>query len=405
MTTETAPTRTSPADGRASNRLQQAMVAAGLAAFALMYGTQALLPPIGRTFGVGATAASLTVSVTTGLIALTVLPMSAFAERHGRLRLMAAGLGLAFASMLAGAAAPTFALLLAARAVDGIALAAVVAVAMGHLGAELDGPAASRAIGVYVSATTVGGLVGRLVPAAFVGLGGWRLSLAVLGVVGGLCAIAFVRLAPPARATTADHPRRAALVHLRDPGIVRLCLVAMLLMGGFVATYNYLTYRLAARPFDLSTGVVGLVFIAYLAGTVTSTLAGRAAVVRGRRPVLLTGVVIALAGLALTVADNLVCVLAGLVIFTGGFFCAHSVASAWVANRAHSAKSEASALYLAGYYLGSSLGGSLIGIAWTHGGWAATSISVACCYVVAGVIAVGVRERVPDQPRTAVSTA
>ena len=46
-------------------------------------------------------------------------------------------------------------------------------------------------------------------------------------------------------------------------------------MGGFVACYNYLTFRLEAAPLGLSTTVTSLLFLAYLAGTVSSPLAGR----------------------------------------------------------------------------------------------------------------------------------
>ena len=64
-------------------RLNLAMLFAGVSAFALLYATQALLPELGAEFGVGATAASLTVSVTTGALALTVLPYDVEARPLG----------------------------------------------------------------------------------------------------------------------------------------------------------------------------------------------------------------------------------------------------------------------------------------------------------------------------------
>jgi YNFM family putative membrane transporter len=374
-------------------RIQIGMVAAGLAAFALLYATQALLPEIGRSFGVGAAAASLTVAVTTGTLALTVLPMSAFAERVGRTRVMAAGLGVACLAVAAGSLAPDLWVLLALRAVDGLALAGVVAVAMGHLGAEVDPAASGAAIGVYVSGTTIGGLMGRLVPAGVEGFGGWRVSLVALAGVGAICTLLFVRVVPASRAATRrpEASRHRIAGHLRDPGIVRLCAVALLLMGGFVATYNYLTYRLADAPFGLSTSAVGLVFLAYLSGTVSSTFAARTSGRVGRKPVVLASIAVALAGLTITLSSNLALVLVGLVVFTTGFFGAHSVASGWVTGRAVTDKSTASALYLMAYYLGSSLGGTLIGLAWTGGGWTATVLSVSGCYVAAAVVCAGIK--------------
>ena len=166
------------------------------------------------------------------------------------------------------------------------------------------------------------------------------MSLAVLAAACALCTLVFVRTVPatPHARTAGRGTAAAVLAHLRDPGIVRLCLVALLFMGGFVATYNYLTYRLRAEPFDLSSGAVGLVFLAYLSGTVSSTRrrAGRGPL---RPPaVLLSAAAVSLAGLLVTLSPNLVAVLAGLVVFTTGFFGVHSVASGWVAGRAAGAR-------------------------------------------------------------------
>ena len=88
----------------------------------------------------------------------------------------------------------------------------------------------------------------------------------------------------------------------------------------------------------------------------------------------------------------LVAVLVGLVVFTTGFFGAHSVASGWVAGRAAVNKSHASALYLMAYYTGSSVGGTAIGLAWSAGGWPATVAAVAGCFVAGALVAAGVRE-------------
>ncbi|MCK9876919.1 MFS transporter [Frankia sp. Ag45/Mut15] len=396
----------------ALRRLQTAVVAAGLAAFAMLYSTQASLPQIADTFGVDATLSSLTVSVTTGALAISVLPMSALADRFGPTRVMIVGLVTGCLCVGLGAAAPNLPLFLVSRGAAGLSLASVVAVAMGHIGDRVHPRAAAPAVGMYVSATSLGGLLGRLVPAALDSQAGWRVAVAAVAGVGAVCTAIFAVTVPggvrargrgtrrrsadigkPVGAGAADQPDRgggAGVVirrHLRDRGILRLCGVGMVLMGGFVATYNYLTYRLTEAPFRLSSATIGLVFCAYLAGTVTSTAAGRLTVRLGRRPVLLGAIAIALAGLALTVPDNLGCVLAGLVIYTAGFFAAHSVASGWVGARAVTGRAEASALYLLGYYLGSSVGGTLIGLAWTAAGWPATVCCVAATQLAAAVLA------------------
>lgn len=372
------------------------MLAAGLASFGLMYCTQALLPEIGTAFGVAPAVAALTVALTTGGLALGVLPMSSLAESFGRGRVMRIALIIATLLVAAGALSAAYWQLLLTRALVGLALAGVVAVAMGHLGDEVSPRVVGSAMGLYVSGNTLGGVLGRLIPAGVHEFGSWRGSVAVMAGLGLLATLTFSLLLPTARRFEAKQFRlrvHAAAVadHLRTPGIRRLCLVALLLMAGFVATYNYLTYRLESAPFSLPPAAGGLVFLAYLAGTVTSTVAGRLADRHGRGPVLLIAIVVALAGLALTLPDVLPSIVSGLFVFTGGFFGAHSVASGWVSRQARHSRAQASALYLMAYYLGSSLGGSLIGFAWSGGGWPLTAAVVAALFVLAGVVAFGVR--------------
>src|SRR4051795_10558885 len=85
-------------------RLNLAMLCAALAAFGLLYSTQALLPSIGAGFGVGPTAASLTVSAATGTLALAILPLSSAAESLGRVPVMRWGLLVACLLTLVAAA-------------------------------------------------------------------------------------------------------------------------------------------------------------------------------------------------------------------------------------------------------------------------------------------------------------
>ncbi len=383
---------------RGLRRLNLGMLGAALAAFGLLYSTQALLPPIGAGFGVGPTVASLTVSAATGALALAILPLSSLAESRGRVPVMRVGLLTATALTFLAAAAPTFAVLVVVRALVGVALAGVVAVAVAHLGDQVHPAELGTAIGVYVAGNTLGGILGRLVPGLVEETGSWRTGVALLAVVALAASLAFVRLVPvagrrtPATAGAAGHTD-AVVALLRDPGIVRLCLVAFLLMGGFVATYNYLTFRLEAAPLGLSTGVTSLMFLAYLAGTVSSPLAGRLSDRFGRRRLALLGVAVSLAGLALMLPARLVPVTAGLLVFTAGFFATHSVASSWVAERAGARRGHAAALYLLAYYLGSSAFGALIGLAYQTGGWPATAGSVAALFLLGAAALAGVPDR------------
>lgn len=383
-------------------RLVAAVWAAGVGSFALLYAPQALLPLISLDLHVPPSTAALMVSVTTGTLALALLPMSYLADRVGRTRLMTVALLAAAVLGILAPLAPSIEVLLVLRAAQGLAIAGLPALAMAHVSEEVRPSAVGVAMGLYVAGNTVGGLSGRLLASMVAEIGGWRAGLAAVGALALLCVVAFRMLLPRATALPAAPPAAAGMGHLgrhlRDPGIRRLCLTSFVLMAAFVTVYNFLGYRLLDEPFGLSPALVGLVFLAYLAGTTSSPIAGRLGDRLGRRAVLLGGVLLTLAAALLTLSDLLAAVLLGVVLFTVGFFAAHTSASGMVGNRARVGRAHASALYLLAYYAGSSIGGWVGGFAYERGEWPAVVAYVAGLLVVALGLALLLRRTPPLTP-------
>ncbi|MQS37378.1 MFS transporter [Streptomyces katsurahamanus] len=358
-------------------RMSLALFAAGVAAFALLYSTQAVLPAVSADFGVSASAASWTVSAATGALALFVLPLSAFSERFGRRTLMTVSLAVAVAVGLLVPFAPSLEWLVALRAVQGAALAGLPASAMAYLAEEVRPKALIAAIGLFVAGNSIGGMSGRIVTGWAADLWGWRAGLAAVGLLALAGAVVFRLLLPKARHFTPGRLSARALAgtvrgHLSDPLLLRLYAIGALFMTVFGAVYTVIGYRLVAAPFSLSQGVVGSIFLVYLVGTVSSAAAGRLVGRLGRRGALYLAVTTTAAGLLLSLSDALAAVLAGLVLITAGFFAGHAVASSSVSRTAKTGRAQASALYQSVYYLGSSVGGTLGAIAYHSGGWAGT---------------------------------
>ncbi|MEZ0164808.1 MFS transporter [Kineococcus sp. LSe6-4] len=383
-------------------RLVVALFAAGVATFAQLYSVQSVLPALADGLHLGASQAALGVSVATGALAVSVVGWSALADRLGRVPVMVASVVLASLLGLAVPLAPSLGPLLVLRALQGAALGGLPAVAVAHLAEEVHARAVALAAGAYVSGNSVGGLTGRVVSSGVADLAGWRWGVAAVAVVGIAATAVFCVLVPRPRGFARhrraggpplrDRVRRA----LSDPALLALYAQALLLMGGFVTVYNYLGFRLLQAPFSLSQTVVGLLFVVYLAGTLSSSVAGRLAA-RGRLPVLLGAVAVFTAGCLLTLSARLVVVLAGLVLLTAGFFAAHAVASGWAGARAEpGVRAQASALYTFAYYAGSSVVGWLTGFAFAAGGWAVVVGVVTGLAAVAAVLAtLGLRRHGP----------
>jgi YNFM family putative membrane transporter len=114
--------------------------------------------------------------------------------------------------------------------------------------------------------------------------------------------------------------------------------------------------------------------------------------------VLWIGLVVALVGIAVTGPGWLPTVLAGLVLITVGFFAGHSLASGWVGRRSADlvggSPAVAASLYLFCYYAGSSIGGTVGGLAFDRMGWLGVVGYVALLLAAGLVLALGLR-RVP----------
>jgi YNFM family putative membrane transporter len=364
-------------------RISTGLVLAGFSSFSLLYCTQPLLPMLSRDFAVSAAASSLSLSVSTGCLALSILFAGALSESVGRKSLMAWSMCIAALLNLAAAFAPAWEMLLVLRALEGIALGGVPAVGMAYLGEEIEPRGLGFAMGLYVAGNAFGGMTGRVLSGIVADHVSWQAAMAFIGILGLASAFGFLALLPPSR--NFDGGRRmgaklhvaAWLGHLRHPGLRLLFLVAFLMMGSFVTIYNYAGFRLEAPPFELTASQIGAIFVVYLFGMAASSIGGGLADKIGRPPVVIGGILIAMAGLGLTLLPAIPGIVGGIALVTIGFFAAHSVASGWVSPLARGARGHASALYLLAYYLGSSVLGSVGGWFWTFGGWPAVAGFVA----------------------------
>jgi len=355
-------------------RVLIALLVAGVATFAQLYSPQGILPELASDLHVQASQASLTISMGTIGLAVAVLPWSLVADRLGRVRAMRIALVAATVLGLIMPWCPWFGLLMVVRVLEGVALGGIPAIAVTYLSEEVDARHTAIAAGTYVSGTTIGGLLGRLVAAPIADAAGWRLGTFAVAVIAAVATAVFFRITPPPRGfrprgASATAALRAVGQHMRNPRLVVIYAQGFLLMGGFVATYNYLTFRLEGAPFHLPVGLASLLFLAYLAGTVSSRLAGALVGRFGRGAVLLASAAVMVAGALLTLSGVLLVIIAGLVVLTGGFFGAHSVASGWSGARAEHDRSQSASLYNFWYYAGSSLFGYLGGVAWQQLGW------------------------------------
>jgi len=355
-------------------RVTLALFSAGLATFALLYCVQPILPVLSQEFGVSPASSSISLSIATGLLALGLLFTGPLSDAIGRKNVMVTALLLASICTLLSTQMTSWHGILIMRALIGLSLSGVAAVGMTYLSEEIHPSFVAFSMGLYISGNSIGGMSGRLLSGVITDFFSWRVAVGFMGCFALAAALMFWKILPPSRhfRPTSLRPKTLLInfrLHCRDEGLPLLFAVGFLLMGAFVTLFNYIGYRLMLAPWHLNQAMVGLLSVAYLTGTWSSPKAGAMSVRYGRGPVMISFTGIMLGGLLLTLLPSLWMIFTGMLLFSAGFFAAHSVASSWIGYRAKRAKGQASSLYLFSYYVGSSVAGTLGGVFWHRFSW------------------------------------
>ncbi|WP_169809009.1 MFS transporter [Microtetraspora fusca] len=391
----------------AARRIRYGLMLGGLANFLALYYVQPLLPDIAQHFRVSASESTAVLSVTTITMAVALLVVGPLSDVTGRVTIMRLSLGASAVLGIAAALAPSWESLLTLRALQGVALAGLPAVALAYVREETPAGAHLRANATYITGTALGGAAGRLLPGPFHAWWGWTGAGAAIGVITLLCTIGLWVTVPPSRRFRRATPRMRSLFAntgrtLRDPALVMLCLVGAATMGVFVGLCNALTFRLEAAPYLLG-GAATLAFLAYPVGIPAPLAAGRLAARRGRGLAALLGIALLLLGVLLTLLTPLPAVVSGLALLTFAFLGTHSLVSGWVSDRAQRigvGAAQAAGLYLLAYYAGSSVFGALAARRWQTDGW--TSVISGCVALTLGAgLLVILARRFDTTPRTA----
>ncbi len=180
-----------------------AVAAAGTALVLIAFTTPlATLPATSAGVHAGAAAQAWILSGMSVGCAAGLLSSGALGDDYGRRRTFLAGALVLAASSLAGAVAPAAIVLVLVRIVQGLGGAAIVACSLGLIGnAYPDGPARSRATGIWGAALGTGVAVGPFLALGLQSVANWRLAYLATAVLGVLLAAAGRAVLAESRAT------------------------------------------------------------------------------------------------------------------------------------------------------------------------------------------------------------
>ena len=351
-----------------------ALCFAAVVVFANLHLLQPLLPVLSREFALTPLQTSWAYGAGTLALGLSLLVYAALSDAWGRRKLLLLTLVGMTLCTLALTQVESFAALLFWRALQGLFLGGLPAVAIAYMGEEYSKPALVTAVGFYISANSLGGISGRLMAGALADMGHWQWvfwPVALLGVVSCYLIWRYLPVSKGFIATSFSLRQALAdnLFHLRQPLLLLSYLIGGLNFFIFLNQYTYIAFVLSEAPYYLSSFWIGLLFVTYFTGTVGSAISGKVAL---KLPVPLgmaLGVLILILGTVITLSSSLWLIVLGFFINAFGFFLTHSLASSWVNQHASRAKASASALYLVFYYVGASTGGVYLQPFWQWQAW------------------------------------
>jgi YNFM family putative membrane transporter len=367
-----------------------AVATAGFSTFLHLYAPQALLPELAREFGVGAAQISAMITAGTLAIALTAPFTGAAADVLGRKRLITTAMFAVTVPMVMTTIASDVETIIMWRFIQGLLLPPIFTVVLAYIGDEWPPAEIAGVAGLYVAGSSLGGFCGRFIPGVLADLIGWRfafLALAVLGVIGAI--LVAVKLPPERRFVRSEGFLASGLQmlrHLRNPQLVATYAVGFGVLFNFIAVFTYVSFHLAAPPYNFSPTLLGALFFTYLIGTLCAPMTGRAVMRFGRRGFMIAVTAVWAVGLALLLAPQVSVIVLGLSLCAGCGMLCQATSTGYVTASAHEGRSSAIGLYVSCFYVGGSVGGYLAGIVWSQAGWPAVVALSGAMLAVMGTI-------------------
>lgn len=374
------------AKSRHSLAIRLAAGLAGYCTFINLYSPQAILPLLSDEFGAGPAQIANIISVSTLAVALIAPFSGTVADVLGRKRVIVTAMVILSIPTIMAALAPTLNALIFWRFMQGLAMPPVFAVTIAYLGEELPPHEATAAAGVYTSGASLGGFSGRLFTGVLADLFGWRYAIGFLAMLTLTGAVIVMATLPRERKFVRSEGLVASakqmLRHFRNPQLIATYAVGFGVLFNFIATFTYISFRLAEPPYSLSATWLGAIFVVYLLGSAVAPMTGFAVGRFGRRQVMIATIGLWVVGIALTLLTPLWVILLGLALCAGCGLLCQAISTGYVTVTAQAGRSSAVGLYVTSFYLGGSFGGGIGGLAWIFGGWPA------CVAVMAVMLAI-----------------
>ncbi|HDX8956341.1 TPA: MFS transporter [Klebsiella michiganensis] len=374
-------------------RIILALALSGLAELASLFFIQPLLPVLAVEYDVPVSQVSIILSAETALLAIGLLFTGTLSDHYGRKKLIIVSLLLGGLLTMLCPLVESWAMLVALRAVIGLALSGIAAAATAYISEEVAPVVAGVVTGYFVFGNSMGGMSGRIVASQLIDhisintiFYGFAISLILVALLVNFLLPASQNFKPTQNLNVLRVVKGAAS-HFKNKKLALAFVISFIIFGVFTSLYNYLAFFLKGEPFHISPANAGLLSFSFALSFFTAPQAGRLSAKYGSMRVLRALFVMMALGMLLTLTSNVVTFIIGAVIFTGCFFGCHSIGLSWVSKNATHARGQAVALYLFFYYMGGSVIGFVNGFVFHSMGWQGMTGFIIALLAVGAVVA------------------
>ncbi len=395
---------------RATNRVIVLLALVAFGSASSMRVMDAAIPRLATDFGVGLRHAANVVTVFAVSYGCLQIVFGPSGDRFGKLKVILFACGCGALASAACAAAPSFAVLLLARAFAGASMASMMPLSMAWIGDNVPYDQRQPVLARFLMGQITGIAFGQAVGGIATDLLSWRAPFVFLTFWFVLMAVLLTRLVrtPEHRSPSGNAAAFGLVAQIRSVLVrpwARRVLVTVFVEGlalygpfAFFATHLHIKH-------GLSLGLAGSMLVAFAVGGVSYSFGagrlvgrlGEAGLARGGALLMFVGVgAVALSPTSLPAA---VFVLPGLFAMGLGFYMLHNTLQINATQMAPDSRGTAVALFASSFFLGQSTGVALAGLAVERVQTTPVLLAGAATLLVVGVVFSTMRSRRDALPR------
>lgn len=335
----------------------------------IMYATQPLQPLLAKEFGVGVSDASYFTAIILFWLGIAPIVYGYILEGVSVKKMLLVSFGvLVLTNTLLGFSF-NYEMFFILRFIEALAIPAIVTSCMTIL-ARSDAQNISFNMSLYVSATVLGGLIGRVFSGLIASFISWQSVFFSLSIAGLVAFILVARQNFDYQADLTKGKLKDVLEILANKELYLTYFLIFCMFFVFAGILNVLPFRIKDMLQNASEAYIGFLYIGYGSGIVISLLSKKLSKLLGSEfyNIMLSGTVFCLVIISF-LTTNLTLIFILMFFLCLGMFGVHTVCSG-IANSVYKDKKAlTSGMYLTFYYIGGTLGSVIPAFIYEHSNW------------------------------------